>query len=49
MTIKKEEKSLNKKDRLGSNHMVSATALLSEHVLAREWLKPEENEAWEYL
>lgn len=49
MTIEKEEKSLDKKDGDGSNHRISETALLSEHALAREWLKPEEEEAWEYL
>jgi hypothetical protein len=49
MTMEKEEKSLDKKDRSGSNHRVSATALLSERVLSREWLKPEEEEAWGYL
>ena len=25
------------------------TALISEPVLAREWLKPEEDRAWDYL
>lgn len=25
------------------------TALLSERVLAKEWLKPEEDRAWDYL
>jgi len=25
------------------------TAILSERVLAREWLKPEEDSAWDYL
>jgi hypothetical protein len=25
------------------------TAILSEKVLAREWLKPEEDRAWDYL
>ena len=25
------------------------TALLSEHSLARDWLKPEEDQAWDYL
>ena len=49
MTIEKEEQSLDKMDSPGSNHKVIATALLSEHVLAREWLKPEEEKAWEYL
>jgi len=49
MTIEKEEKSLDKMDGSGSKHRISVTALMSEHVLAREWLKPEEEEAWEYL
>ena len=28
---------------------ITVTALLSERSLAREWLKPEEDEAWDYL
>jgi hypothetical protein len=28
---------------------IPVTALLSERSLAREWLKPEEDEAWDYL
>jgi len=28
---------------------IPVTALLSERSLAKEWLKPEEDEAWNYL
>jgi hypothetical protein len=28
---------------------VADTTILSENVLAREWLKPEEDQAWDYL
>lgn len=28
---------------------IAVTAVLSEKVLAREWLKPEEDRAWDYL
>jgi hypothetical protein len=28
---------------------LSETALVSEHVLARDWLRPEEDEAWSHL
>jgi hypothetical protein len=28
---------------------IPVTTLLSERSLAREWLKPEEDEAWDYL
>jgi len=32
-----------------SNRKASDTALLSEQVLARDWLRPEEDEAWASL
>jgi len=36
-------------DSLPEVREISVTALLSERSLAREWLKPEEDEAWDYL
>ncbi len=30
-------------------HTVPVTALMSERALSKDWLKPEENEAWDYL
>ena len=36
-------------DSLPEVRKIPVTALLSERSLAREWLKPEEDEAWDYL
>jgi hypothetical protein len=36
-------------DSLPEVREIPVTALLSERSLAREWLKPEEDEAWDYL
>lgn len=49
MNIEKNEKTRHQKDSINSLHRVPATALLSEHVLAREWLRPDEEAAWDYL
>lgn len=35
--------------RLRAAHHAVPTALASEHVLARDWLRPEEDEAWQDL
>jgi hypothetical protein len=45
----------NKTEKRISHNLESAqrktveTAILSENILAREWLKPEEDRAWDYL
>lgn len=34
---------------LADDPEIPVTALLSERALAKEWLKPEEDKAWDYL
>ena len=47
----KNEKSLRSAGQIKyENDVISpVTALLSERSLARDWLKPEEDRAWDYL
>jgi len=51
MKSKKKTKSLQLDDRTGPNYCIQPpiTALLSERSLAKDWLKPEEETAWDYL
>jgi hypothetical protein len=49
MSIEEKEKTRHQKNRPESIPLIAVTALMSEHVLAREWLRPEEEAAWEYL
>ena len=46
--IKKLEKAIQDKG-LAKEPVVSETALMSEKSLAKEWLSPEEDEAWRDL
>ena len=48
--LKRIEKALEKKGvTVEQNIEISPTALLSEKSLAKEWLNPEEDEAWKDL
>ena len=49
MSIEEKEKTRHQKNRPNSRHLIGLTALMSEHVLTREWLRPEEEAAWDYL